>query len=298
MTAVLAAVVVVLFAVALLAGASIRVLREYERAVVFRLGRLMGERGPGLVLLIPGIDRMVRVSLRTVAMAVPPQDVITRDNVPARVDAVTYFRVVDPCASVVDIEDAVKATSQIAQTTLRSVLGKADLDALLSERERLNDDLQQMIDEQTEPWGIKVTAVEIKDVGIPSTMQRAMARQAEAERERRAKVIHAEGEFQAAAKLSDAAAVISQNPAAIQLRYMQTLSEMGDHASTIVFPLPIDLLKPLLGAAAGATSEGAGAPQPATATATAEPEAPQLAAGGPPASEALGNGRTEAARAG
>jgi regulator of protease activity HflC (stomatin/prohibitin superfamily) len=229
------------------------VLREYERAVVFRLGRLVGPRGPGLVLLIPGVDRMVRVSLRTVTLSIPPQDIITRDNVTARVDAVTYFRVVDPNSSVVDIEDAVKATSQIAQTTLRSVLGKADLDALLSERERLNEDLQQIIDEQTEPWGIKVTTVEIKDVGIPTTMQRAMARQAEAERERRAKVIHAEGESQAAAKLSEAAAVLSRTPAAIQLRYLQTLSEIGsEQNSTIVFPIPLDLLRPLLEASATA----------------------------------------------
>jgi regulator of protease activity HflC (stomatin/prohibitin superfamily) len=217
--------------------------------VVFRLGRLVGQRGPGLVLLIPGVDRMVRVSLRTVTLNIPPQNVITCDNVPAHVDAVAYFRVVDPSASVVDIENAVVATSQIAQTTLRSVLGKADLDALLSERERLNEDLQQIIDEQTEPWGIKVSTVEIKDVGIPSTMQRAMARQAEAERERRAKVIHAEGEHQAAAKLAEAAAVISQQPAALQLRYLQTLREIGaEQSSTIVFPLPIDLVKPLMGA--------------------------------------------------
>jgi regulator of protease activity HflC (stomatin/prohibitin superfamily) len=256
MTAVLLGLMVIVALVIALAGASVRVLREYERAVVFRLGRLVEERGPGLVLLIPGIDRMVRVSLRTITLTIPPQDVITRDNVTARVDAVTYFHVVNPSASVVDVADAVKATSQIAQTTLRSVLGKADLDALLSERERLNEDLQKIIDEQTEPWGIKVTTVEIKDVGIPSSMQRAMARQAEAERERRAKVIHAEGEFQAADKLSQAAAVISQTPAAIQLRYLQTLSEIaGDGSSTIVFPLPIDLLRPLLEATgAGATA--------------------------------------------
>ena len=209
MTAVLMALVVLVGLMIAIAAASVRVLREYERAVVFRLGRLVGQRGPGLVLLIPGIDRMVRVSLRTVTLNIPPQNVITCDNVPAHVDAVAYFRVVDPNASVVEIEDAVKATSQIAQTTLRSVLGKADLDALLSQRERLNEDLQEIIDEQTEPWGIKVSTVEIKDVGIPTTMQRAMARQAEAERERRAKVIHAEGEFQAAAKLAQAAEVIS-----------------------------------------------------------------------------------------
>jgi regulator of protease activity HflC (stomatin/prohibitin superfamily) len=249
MTEVLVAVIVLVCVLLAAAAASVRVLREYERAVVFRLGRLLGQRGPGLVLLIPGIDRMVRVSLRTVTLNIPPQNVITCDNVPAHVDAVAYFRVVDPSASVVDIENAVVATSQIAQTTLRSVLGKADLDALLSERERLNEDLQQIIDEQTEPWGIKVSTVEIKDVGIPSTMQRAMARQAEAERERRAKVIHAEGEHQAAAKLAEAAAVISQQPAALQLRYLQTLREIGaEQSSTIVFPLPIDLVKPLMGA--------------------------------------------------
>jgi regulator of protease activity HflC (stomatin/prohibitin superfamily) len=246
MTAVLTALVMLVA----LAAASVRVLREYERAVVFRLGRLLGERGPGLVLLIPGIDRMVRVSLRTVTLNIPPQNVITRDNVPAHVDAVAYFRVVDANASVVEIEDGIKATSQIAQTTLRSVLGKADLDVLLSQRERLNEDLQQIIDEQTEPWGIKVSTVEIKDVGIPTTMQRAMARQAEAERERRAKVIHAQGEFQAAAKLSEAAGVLSERPAAIQLRYLQTLGEIGaEQNSTIVFPLPIDLVQPLLKAA-------------------------------------------------
>jgi regulator of protease activity HflC (stomatin/prohibitin superfamily) len=249
-TAVLVALIVVFGMLAALVAASVRVLREYERAVVFRLGRLVGQRGPGLVLLIPGIDRMVRVSLRTVTLNIPPQNVITRDNVPAHVDAVAYFRVVDPNASVVEIEDAVKATSQIAQTTLRSVLGKADLDVLLSQREQLNEDLQQIIDEQTEPWGIKVSTVEIKDVGIPTTMQRAMARQAEAERERRAKVIHAEGERQAAATLSEAAGVLSTNPAAIQLRYLQTLGEIGaEQNSTIVFPLPIDLVKPLLEAA-------------------------------------------------
>jgi regulator of protease activity HflC (stomatin/prohibitin superfamily) len=257
-TAVLVALVVVFGVLAALLAASVRVLREYERAVVFRLGRLVGQRGPGLVLLIPGIDRMVRVSLRTVTLNIPPQNVITRDNVPAHVDAVAYFRVVDPNRSVVDIEDGVRATSQIAQTTLRAVLGKADLDALLSERERLNEELQQIIDEQTEPWGIKVSTVEIKDVGIPTTMQRAMARQAEAERERRAKVIHAEGERQAAATLSKAASVLSENPAAIQLRYLQTLGEIGaEQNSTIVFPLPIDLVKPLLSAAQAVAPETA-----------------------------------------
>ena len=268
MTAVLIVLVVLVGLLVSLAGASVRVLREYERGVVFRLGRLVGERGPGLVLLIPGIDRMVRVSLRTRTVGIPPQDVITRDNVTARVDAVAYFRVVDPNSSVVGIEDAVRATSQIAQTTLRSVLGKADLDALLSERERLNEDLQAIIDEHTEPWGIKATAVEIKDVSIPAAMQRAMSRQAEAERERRAKVIHAEGEFQAAARLAEAAEVISRQPAALQLRYLQTLSEIGgDQASTIVFPLPIDLIKPLL--------QGAQAAMPSAAPEQANGELPK-----------------------
>jgi regulator of protease activity HflC (stomatin/prohibitin superfamily) len=261
MDAVLFALVIIAVLVAALAGASVRVLREYERAVVFRLGRLTGQRGPGLIMLIPGADRMVRVTLRTVTLAIPPQDVITHDNVPARVDAVVYFRVVDANASVVSVEDASRATLQIAQTTLRSVLGKADLDTLLSERERLNEDLQQIIDEHTEPWGIKVTTVEIKDVGIPTTMQRAMARQAEAERERRAKIIHAEGESQAAAKLAEAAVVLGQAPAALQLRYLQTLSEIGgENSSTIVFP--IDLIKPLLagaGAPPSAVSEQANA---------------------------------------
>jgi regulator of protease activity HflC (stomatin/prohibitin superfamily) len=248
MSEILFALVIIVLLVATLAGSSVRVLREYERAVVFRLGRLTGQRGPGLIMLIPGVDRMVRVTLRTVTLAIPPQDVITRDNVPARVDAVVYFRVVDANASVVSVEDASRATLQIAQTTLRSVLGKADLDTLLSERERLNEDLQQIIDEHTEPWGIKVTTVEIKDVGIPATMQRAMARQAESERERRAKIIHAEGEYQAAAKLADAATVLGRAPAALQLRYLQTLSEIGhENSSTIVFP--IDLIKPLIDAA-------------------------------------------------
>jgi regulator of protease activity HflC (stomatin/prohibitin superfamily) len=235
----------------MLAGASVRVLREYERGVVFRLGRLVDQRGPGIVMLVPFVDRMVRVSLRTVTLGIPPQEAITRDNVSVRVNAVCYYRIVDANRSVVDIEDARQATSQIAQTTLRSVLGQADLDTLLSGRERLNETLQQIIDDQTEPWGIKVTSVEIKDVEIPERMQRAMARQAEAERERRAKVINAEGEFQAAAKLTEAADVIGRNPVSIQLRYLQTLSEVGvNQNSTIVFPLPVDLIKPMLEAAA------------------------------------------------
>ncbi|HEX7300119.1 MAG TPA: slipin family protein [Solirubrobacteraceae bacterium] len=247
MTAIVVALVIIVALAAALAGAAIRVLREYERAVVFRLGRLIGQKGPGIVLLIPIIDRMVRVDLRTVTFEVPPQDVITRDNVPATVNAVAYYRVVDPVRSVVEVERVRTATSQIAQTTLRSVLGKADLDTLLSERETLNESLQQIIDDQTEPWGVKVTTVEIKDVGIPTGMQRAMARQAEAERERRAKVINAEGEFQASERLFEAAEVMSGNPAALQLRYLQTLMEIGTNQnSTIVLPVPIDLIKPLM----------------------------------------------------
>jgi regulator of protease activity HflC (stomatin/prohibitin superfamily) len=260
-TAVLIVLAVLLAVAVALATASVRIMREYERAVVFRLGRLINQKGPGLVLLIPGIDRMVRVSLRTVVLNVPPQDVITRDNVPVRVDAVVYFRVIDANNSVLNVENYLKATSQIAQTTLRSVLGKADLDTLLTEREKLNDDLQQIIDEHTEPWGIKVTTVEIKDVGIPQGMQRAMARQAEAERERRAKIINAHGEFQAAAELAQAAEVISKNPATIQLRYLQTLSEIGvNQNSTVVFPLPMNLIGPVGKAIAEAGRQSESAP--------------------------------------
>jgi regulator of protease activity HflC (stomatin/prohibitin superfamily) len=236
-------VVVIAFFVLIFLGSSVRVLREYERGVIFRLGRLIAQKGPGLILLIPVIDRMVRVDLRTVTLNIPPQEVITRDNVPARVNAVAYFRVIDPNNAIVEVENFLLATSQISQTTLRSVLGKADLDQLLAERERLNEDLQKVIDEQTEPWGIKVTTVEIKDVEIPEQMQRAIARQAEAERERRAKIIAAEGEYQAAAKLTDAADIISRNPAALQLRYLQTLLEMGvNQNTTIVFPVPIEFM--------------------------------------------------------
>lgn len=248
--AVLVVVVVLLVSAVALAAASVRVLREYERGVVFRLGRVIDQQGPGLVLLIPAVDRLVRTTLRTVTMKIPAQEVITRDNVPVRVTAVTYFRVIDPVRSVVEVEDVVAATSQVAQTTLRSVLGKAELDTLLSERERLNENLQQIIDEQTEPWGVKVTIVEIKDVEIPERMQHALARQAEAERNRRAKVINAEGEFQAAAKLAEAAGVIEPNPVTIQLRTLQALTEMsGNVGSTIVFPLPLELLQPRLPAA-------------------------------------------------
>jgi regulator of protease activity HflC (stomatin/prohibitin superfamily) len=233
-------------------GSAIRILREYERGVIFRLGRLIAQKGPGLIILIPIIDRMVRVDLRTVTLNIPPQEVITRDNVPARVNAVCYFRVIDPNRAIVEVENFLLATSQIAQTTLRSVLGKAELDQLLAERERLNEDLQKIIDDQTEPWGVKVTVVEIKDVEIPEQMQRAMARQAEAERERRAKIINSEGEYQAAQKLADAADIISQNPATLQLRYLQTLLEMGvNQNTTVVFPLPIDLLQAFTGGGSG-----------------------------------------------
>jgi regulator of protease activity HflC (stomatin/prohibitin superfamily) len=245
--ALLIVVAVVIATVAVLVGASVRVLREYERGVVFRLGRVMKQRGPGLILLVPGVDRMVRVSLRTVTLKIPAQDLITRDNVPARVTAVAYYRVIDPTKSVIEIENVLAAVSQIAQTTLRSVLGKAELDALLSERERLNESLQQIIDDQTEPWGVKVTTVEIKDVEIPERMQRAIARQAEAERERRAKVINAEGEFQAAAKLGEAAEVLMRFPVAVQLRYLQTMREIASERNTTTFfPLPMDLIGPLL----------------------------------------------------
>jgi regulator of protease activity HflC (stomatin/prohibitin superfamily) len=244
---VLVAVVVVLAVLAAvsltLAVASVRVLREYERGVVFRLGRLMESKGPGLIMLLPTIDRMVKVGLRTVTLGVPPQEIITRDNVPVRVTAVTYYRVVDPARAVTEVENFHGATLQIAQTTLRSVLGGADLDTLLAERERLNEALQHVIDAQTEPWGIKVTTVEIKDVEIPERMQHAIARQAEAERERRAKIINAEGERQAASALAQAAEVIAANPVTIQLRYLQTLREIGGtQNSTVVFPVPMDLL--------------------------------------------------------
>ena len=247
MTAIIVVLVILVVLGVALAGASVRILREYERAVVFRLGRLVGQKGPGVVFLVPIVDRMVRVDLRTITFDIPPQDLITRDNVPAKVNAVAYFRVIDPVKSVVEVEKIRTATSQIAQTTLRSVLGKADLDMLLAEREQLNESLQQIIDDQTDPWGVKVTTVEIKDVGIPTGMQRAMARQAEAERERRAKVINAEGEFQASERLFDAAEIMSGNPAALQLRYLQTLLEVGTNQnSTIVLPVPIDLISPLI----------------------------------------------------
>jgi regulator of protease activity HflC (stomatin/prohibitin superfamily) len=248
MTAAIVVVVVLLFLLVLFLISAIKVAREYERGIVFRLGRLLPEpKGPGLFLLIPVVDRMVKVDLRTITLNIPPQEVITKDNVPARVNAVAYFRIVEPKNAIVQIENFMVATSQIAQTTLRSVLGQHLLDELLSERDKINAILQEIIDEATSPWGIKVSIVEVKDVEIPSGMQRAMARQAEAERERRAKVINAEGEFQASERLKDAALVIEEHPIALQLRYLQTLLELGSSQSTtIVFPAPIDLLTPFL----------------------------------------------------
>ncbi len=226
---------------------SLRILREYERAVIFRLGRYVGTRGPGLIILVPFIERMERVSLRTIAMDVEPQDVITRDNVSVRVNAVLYFRVMEPHNAVIEVEEFLFATTQLAQTTLRSVVGQADLDELLAERDKLNAAIQTVVDEATDPWGIKVSTVEIKDVDLPMEMKRAMARQAEAERERRAKVIHADGEFEASKRLSEAAYVIEQHPIALQLRYLATLSEIAaENNSTTIFPLPIEMLRPLL----------------------------------------------------
>jgi regulator of protease activity HflC (stomatin/prohibitin superfamily) len=249
MTAALIIVALVGFLLIVFLAAAVKVAREYERGVVFRLGRLLDPpKGPGLFLLIPIIDRMVRVDLRTITLNIPPQEVITKDNVPARVNAVAYFRIVEPKAAIVQIENFMVATSQIAQTTLRSVLGQHVLDELLSEREKINEILQGIIDEATSPWGVKVSIVEVKDVEIPGGMQRAMARQAEAERERRAKVINAEGEFQASERLKDAALVIEEHPVALQLRYLQTLLELGaSQSTTIVFPAPIELLKAFVG---------------------------------------------------
>ena len=239
--------VIVLFLIS-----AIKVVREYERGVIFRLGRLVGAKGPGLFLIIPIVDKMVKVDLRTITLDVPPQEVITRDNVPVSVNAVVYFRVVDPQAAVVEVLDFIEATRQISMTTLRSVLGRVELDDILSERDKVNRELQQIIDEHTDPWGIKVSTVEVKDVKIPTEMQRAIARQAEAERERRSKVINAEGEFQAAEKLREAAAIMLEAPGALQLRYLQTLSEIStENATTIVFPVPIELLDALHGRSQG-----------------------------------------------
>ncbi len=237
---------VLLIFVFIIASAAIKIVQEYERGVIFRLGRLQGAKGPGLFFIIPIIDRMVKVDLRVVTLDIPAQEAITRDNVTVKVNAVAYFRVLDPSDAIVQVEDYRRATWQIAQTSLRSVLGQSELDELLSHRDRINHQLQQIIDEQTEPWGIKVSIVEVKDVELPPTMQRAMARQAEAEREKRAKIIHAEGEFQASKQLSQAAGIIGQEPAAIQLRYLQTLTEIAvEKNSTIIFPVPIEYLKGL-----------------------------------------------------
>lgn len=226
---------------------AIRILREYERGVVFRLGRLIGVKGPGIIFLIPLVDRMVKVSLRTVVLDVPPQDIITRDNVSIKVNAVLYFRVLYPDKAIVEVENYLFATSQLSQTTLRSILGQSELDELLAERDKINQQLQKIIDDQTEPWGIKVSNVEVKHVDLPSEMQRAMARQAEAERERRAKVIHAEGEFQASQRLAEAAGIIEKHPIALQLRYLQTLNEIAsENNSTTIFPVPIDMLTPFI----------------------------------------------------
>ncbi|MBC7333439.1 MAG: slipin family protein [Actinobacteria bacterium] len=239
-------VFVAIFALILLFSA-IKVLKEYERGVILRFGRLRGTKGPGIFVIIPFVDKMIKVDLRTVTMDVPPQDVITRDNVPVKVNAVVYFRVMDPEKAVIEIENYIVATSQIAQTTLRSILGQAELDDLLARRDKINKELQTIIDEQTDPWGVKVSTVEIKDVELPQTMQRAMAKQAEAERERRAKVINAEGEYQASEKLFDAAEVLRKSPVSVQLRFLQTLREIAvEQNSTIIFPVPVDLIKPFI----------------------------------------------------
>src|SRR5690348_4865683 len=238
---------VIVFLALIILSNAIKILREYERGVVFRLGRLIAQRGPGLIFLIPIIDKMVRVSLRTVVLDVPPQDVITQDNVSIKVNAVVYFRVLDPRNAIVQVENYLAATSQISQTTLRSVLGQSELDDLLSQREKINHKLQQIIDANTEPWGVKVSNVEVKQIDLPQEMQRAMAKQAEAERERRSKVIAAEGEFQASQRLADAAQILSDQPSALTLRYLQTLREIAtEKNSTTIFPVPIDLLKPFL----------------------------------------------------
>jgi regulator of protease activity HflC (stomatin/prohibitin superfamily) len=247
--------IVVFFAVFWFFVQSVRILKEYERGVVFRLGRIIGAKGPGMIFLIPFVDRMNRVDLRTVTMDVPPQDIITKDNVTMKVNAVVYFRVVEPTRAIVEVEQYLVATSQLAQTTLRSVLGQVELDTLLGERERLNKTLQEILDTQTDPWGVKVSHVEIKGIDLPVEMQRAMARQAEAERERRAKIIAAEGEMQASEKLSQAAVVLSENPVSLQLRYLQSMIEMAnDRTSTIIIPFPMDLIKPFLQKATDAKS--------------------------------------------
>ena len=241
------AFVFVLFFSIVFLAASVRVLKEYERGVIFRLGRIIGAKGPGLIILIPIIDKMKKVDLRTVTLDVPPQDIITKDNVSVKVSAVVYFRVLDPVAAVIEVENFYFATSQLAQTTLRSVCGQEELDSLLSEREQINTKIQGILDQDTEPWGVKVSKVEVKEIDLPDEMKRAMAKQAEAERERRSKIINAEGEFQAAQKLADAAGIIERVPAALQLRYLQTLREVSqENSSTILFPIPIDLVKPFM----------------------------------------------------
>lgn len=261
-------IVVVVFFLIIILAQTIKVVQEYERGVIFRLGRLTGAKGPGLFMIIPFIDRMVKVDLRVVTLDVPPQDVITKDNVTVKVNAVVYFRVVDPQSSVVKVLDHIRATSQISQTTLRNVLGQSELDELLASREKLNLKLQQIIDEHTDPWGVKVSTVEIKDVELPETMRRSMAAQAEAERERRAKIIHADGEFQASERLAQAGAVIAREPTTLQLRYLQTLTEIAsEKATTIVFPLPIDFIRAFAGklpeASAGAATKEEKPSQPA-----------------------------------
>jgi regulator of protease activity HflC (stomatin/prohibitin superfamily) len=273
---ILAAIVVVFILLVLFSA--IKVVQEYERGVVFRLGRLAGARGPGLILLIPFLERMQKIDLRTVTMDIPAQEVITRDNVTVRVNAVAYFRVLDPNSAVVNVADYIRATSQIAQTTLRSVLGQSTLDDLLSQRDQINQTLQQIIDEQTEPWGVKVSVVEVKDVELPQSMQRAMARQAEAEREKRAKIIHAEGEYQAAEQLADAAEIINQNPVTIQLRYLQTLTEIGaEKNTTIAFPIPVDMLSAIMGGNGNGSSDRPkpSAPRTPARPAPSQPEAPE-----------------------
>ncbi|MEK6591249.1 MAG: slipin family protein [Nitrospinota bacterium] len=243
----MSAISVFFIVIALLIFSSIKVLKEYERGVIFRLGRFFNTKGPGLIIVLPGIDKMVRVSLRLITMDVPPQDIITRDNVSVKVNAVVYFRVIDPEKAIIEVEDYLYAASQLSQTTLRSILGAAELDELLSARDKINANLQTILDKRTDPWGIKVANVEVKHVDLPQEMQRAMAKQAEAERERRAKIINAEGEYQAAQKLTDAAEIISREPAALQLRYLQTLREIAsENASTTIFPIPIDLFEPFL----------------------------------------------------
>lgn len=238
---------IIIFLVVIFLFMAIKILNEYERAVVFRLGRIIDHKGPGLILLIPIIDRMVRVSLRTVAMDVPSQDVITRDNVSVKVNAVIYFRVMDPTKAVIEVENYLYATSQLAQTTLRSVCGQSELDDLLSEREKINLEIQEILDRHTDPWGVKVSMVEVKHIDLPTEMQRALARQAEAERERRAKIINAEGEYQASTRLAEAAVIIAKEPTALQLRYLQTLVEIAaEKNSTTIFPIPIDLLEPFM----------------------------------------------------